>query len=303
MSAIFTSTIALSLKETLEEIIDDDADGIQGKVMFTKWCKTGSMEDAFEDDLEMGGPGYASETNEGTPFELGTIAEGAVTRYLARKFGLKMIISEEAMEDGKYPQVIKAAPRLKRSLWKTADLDATLMLIRATNTSYVYGDGQTLASTSHTLPQGGTFSNTMGTAMAPSRAAVIAATSAIKVLPAHDGTREGYMPKAIVCPVEQWAVWEGILQSKNAPEPGEFNEINVANRLGLDLYPLPLWSNTTTAYGFINDVDNGFNFKWRRKPRNRSWVDNDNQVMLYSVDARWARNNSDPGRSFYYVAA
>lgn len=302
-ATIFTSNIALSLKETLEEIVDDKLDGIESKVMFKKWCKTQGMDDAYEDDLEMGGPGYASETPEGTPFMIGTVAEGATTRYYARKFGLQMVVTEEALDDGKYPQVISAGKRLKRSLWKTADLDATFMLIRATNTSYVYGDGLPLASASHTLPNGGTFSNLMATPMSPSRAAMIVATSAIRKMPGHDGTIEGYEPKAVLHPVEQWAVWDGLIESKNAPEAGQFNEINVVNRLGLTHHSLPLWSNTTTAWGITTDAENGFNFRWRRKPRNRSWIDNDAQVMKYSTDARWARGNSDPGRTFYYSAA
>ena len=303
MSSIFTGTIALSLKDTLETIVDDDTDGAKAKAMFTKWCDIRSMEDAYEDDLEMGGPGYASEVDEGTTIPLGTIAEGAVTRYLPRKFGLRMIVTEEALEDGKYERVINAAGRLKRSAWKTADLDCTFMLIRAENSAYIYGDGVTLASASHTLPQGGTFSNTMATPMSPSRLAVITATSAIKVLPGHDGTREGYMPVGVVCPVEQWADWEVLNKSTNAPEAGEFNAINVVKGLNLETYPLPLWSNTTTEYAFLTDAENGFNFRWRRKLRNRSWIDNDNQVMKYSVDGRWARGNSDPGRSVYYVSA
>lgn len=300
---ILTSTIALSLKETLEEIVDDSTDGIESKVMFKKWCKVGTMSDNYEDDLEMGGPGYASEVNEAAALPLGTVTEGAVTRYIARKFGLKLAISEEAIEDAKYDQVLNAAKRLKRSLWKTADLDATFMLIRATSTSYVYGDGQALASSSHTLPGGGTFSNTMSTPMSPSRAAVITATTAIKTLPGHDGTREGYRPRAVVCPVDQWAVWDGLVKSEKAPEPGEYNEINVVNRMDLEVYALPLWSNTTTNWGMLTDAENGFNFRFRRKPRNRSWVDNNNQVMLYSIDSRWARGNSDPGRSFYFSNA
>jgi len=303
MSTILTGTIALSLKETLEDIVDDDTDGIESKVMFSKWCKIKDMEDNYEDDLETAGTGYASETIEGTALSLGTIAEGSVTRYMARKFGLKLAVSEEAIEDGKYKRVIDAAKRLKRSLWKTADLDATNMLIRATNTGYVYGDGLPLASASHTLPQGGTFSNLMATPMSPSRAAMIIATTAIKTMVGHDGTREGYMPKCVLCPADQWAVWDGLTMSKNAPEPGSFNEINVVNRMNLDVYPLPLWSNTTTNWAITTDAENGFNFRWKRRPRNKSWVDNNNQIMLYSIDGRWARGNSDPGRSCYFVNA
>lgn len=297
---VLTSAIALSLKETLDEIITDDPGGSKKRAMFLKWCNEKSMSDAYEDDVEYAGPGYASEVSEAAPIPLGSITEGAVTRYLARKFGLRLAISEEAVEDGKYSSVIDAAKRLTYSLWDTADLDATLMLIRATTSGYVYGDGVTLASSSHTLAGGGTFSNTLATPMSPSRAAMITVTSAIKVLPGHNGIRRGYAPKAIVCPVEQWEMWKVITGSQKAPEAGQFNAINVVNDMDLQVLPLPKWSNTTTNWGVITDADNGFNFRWKRRPRSKTWVENSEEVMLHAISARWARGNSDPGRSFYF---
>lgn len=300
---VLTSAIALSLKETLDEIITDDPGGAKKRVMFSKWCKEKTMSDAYEDDVEYAGPGYASEVAEATPIPLGSITEGAVTRYLARKFGLKLAISEEAVEDGKYSDVINAAARLTYSLWDTADLDATLMLVRATTAGYTYGDGVTLASSSHTLAAGGTFSNTLATPMSPSRAAMITVTSAIKALPGHNGIRRGYTPKCVVCPIEQWATWKAIVGSEKAPEAGEFNQINVVYDMDLDVYPLPKWSNTTTNWGVITDADNGFNFRWKRRPRSKTWVENSEEVMLHSITARWSRGNSDTGRSFYFSNA
>jgi len=300
--SIFTSTIANSLKLTLDNVIDDDLDGYEKKAMFTKWCDIQSMEDNWVDDLEMGGPGLASEKVEGDDMTVGTLQEGAITRYIARTFAQKLIVTEEAMEDRKYPQVLEGARRLKRSMWKTADVDSTFMLVRATTTGYVGGDGQTLASTAHTLPAGGTFSNKMTVAASPSRIAMAQLTSQIKKLPGHDSITEGYMPVCVLCPVEQWYVWDGITLSTKAPEPGAFNEINVVNRMNLDVYPLPYWSNTTTAWAVKTDVDNGLNFKWRRRPRSRTWVDNDQELMKYGISARWARGWSDP-RALMFVDA
>lgn len=300
--SIFTSTIANSLKLTLDNVIDDDLDGYEKKAMFTKWCDVGSMEDNWVDDLEMGGPGLASEKPEGSEMTVGAIQEGFITRYLARTFAQKLIITEEAIEDRKYPQVLEAARRLKRSMWKTADIDATLMLVRATNSSFVFGDGQSLASTTHTLPAGGTFSNMMTVAASPSRIAVAQLVSQIKKLPGHDSITEGYMTKCVLCPVEQWYVWEGLTKSTKAPEPGAFNEINVVNGMFEDVYPLPFWNNTSTNWAVGTDVENGMNFKWRRKPRSRTWVDNDQELMKYGISARWARGVSD-FRSLMFVNA
>jgi hypothetical protein len=302
MSTTFTSTIANALKNTLEQIVDDKTDGYDKSAIMHQWLDEMPMADAWEEDLESGGPGLATEKPEGMEISTGSIREGYPTRYIARVFGQKLIVSEEALEDNKYPKIINAGRRLKRSIWKSIDIDATNILVRAWNTAYVGGDGQPLFSASHTLPHGGTFSNTMGTPIAPSRAAVIIATSAMRKLPGHDGITEGYEPKRVLCPTEQWAVWEGLTRSKFAPEPGQFNEINVVERQDLQVVPNKYWNNTTTNYAFQTDCEYGLNFRWRRKPRSRTWVENSQELMLYSITARWARGWSDP-RAAYGVQA
>jgi hypothetical protein len=291
---IFTSTIANSLKETLNEIIDDKSDGYEASLVCRKYVEDMNMKDNYEDDLEMGGPGLASEKAEGTEIPLGTIREGYITRYSSRTFGLKIIATEEALEDSKYDKVIAAARRLKRAMYKTIDIDCANMLARAFNTSYVGGDGLPLISASHTLPHGGTWSNTLATPFSPSRAAVIIGTSQIRKYPGHDGIIEGNEPKKVLCPTEQWATWRGIVGSTHAPEAGEFNEINVVNSdLNLEVVPVKYWTNTTTNWIMLTDAENGFSIRYRRRPRSRTWIDNDNEQMKYGISARWARGWSD----------
>ncbi len=303
MSTVFTSSIANALKETLEMVIDDDTDGYDSKALLHQWMTEQSMSDNYEDDLESGGPGLASEKPEGQEIATGTIREGYITRYIARTFALKLIITEEAIEDNKYSKIINAARRLKRALWKTADIDATNILVRGFNTAFVGGDGLPLWSASHTLPHGGTFSNLMAVPMSPSKAAVVTATSQIRKYPGHDGITEGFEPKVVVCPTEQWATWDELLGSKFTPEAGNFSEVNVVNSsLDLKAVPIKYWNNTTTNWAMMTDCDYGINFRWRRKPRSRSWVDNDQELMKYGISARWARGWSDP-RCTYGVNA
>ena len=298
---VFTSTIANALKETLEEIVTDES--YEKRLVMPRWLQEKKMSDNYEDDLEVAGPGLAAEKTEGSEMELGTLKEGYITRYVARTFALKLIITEEAIEDNKYQQVIQAAKRLRRALFKTVDIDSSLMLVRAFNTSYVGGDQQPLASATHTLPHGGVFSNIMAAPLAPSRAAVIIATSQLRKLPGHDGVTEGYEPVKAVFPVDQWGDWSVILKSPYAPEQNEFNAINVVNReLGIEPVPNKYWSNTTTNWCLLTDCDHALNWRWRRKARSRTWVDNDQELMKHGVSARWSRGWSDP-RCFYGVNA
>lgn len=287
---VFTSTVANTLKETLEGIIDDKKDGLEGRAVYSKWMTVESMPDNYIDYLETGGPGLIAEKAEGAEMSLGNMQEGVLYRTFATTFAMKMLVTEEAMEDGKYPEAIDLARRLKRALWKTVDVESTFTLIRGFDAAFPGGDGVALWSASHTLPAGGTFSNLMATPMSPSRAAVIVATSQMMGYPGHDGIVEGVEPTKVVFPKEQWAVWDGILKSTHAPEPGQFNEINVANRLGITPVKNQYWNTTTTNYAFLTDADKGICFHWRRRPRSRTWVDNDQEIMKHGISARWGRN-------------
>ncbi len=290
MSEIFTSTAALALKETLEDI-DTDEHGSEGsKAVFTKWLTVKNMADNYIEYYEVAGSGLAGEKPEGESIPVGTIFEGPLTRFNARTYGQRMIVSDEALEDMKYDKVIQAAKRNNRALWKLADFDATLMLVRATNTAFVGGDGQPLASTSHTLPGGGTYSNKMATAMSPSKAALIIANAQLMQQVGHDGLIDGVEAKKAVFPVQQWGVWREVLGSTMDPTPGAYNAINVINKdLNITPQPVKYWTSSTTNWALLTDADLGLMWFWRRKPKSNTWVTEDKTMMNYAITARWSR--------------
>lgn len=303
MSTVFSGTLFNSFKKTLDKVINDKELG-DNRVM-AKFCEQGEMEDAYHDDLEMGGLGLPSEKVEGGEIPLTSLREGVMTRYIARTFALGFVITEEALDDCKYSEVIDAAKRLNRSMDHAENFDATNMLVRATNSAYVGGDGQPLASTAHTIPGGGTFSNIMAVALAPSTAACIAAATQVAKYPGHDGLPSSYNIKKVVCPVDQRFAWSVLTKSAKAPEAGEFNAINVVkDDMDIEAVPNIYWNTTTTNYTFLTDVPKGtgLRFRWRKKPKSRSWVENSNMVMKYSISARWARGWSDP-RCILFVNA
>jgi hypothetical protein len=295
MSEIFTSTAALALKETLEDI-DTDEHGSEGsKAVFPKWLTVKNMSDNYIEYYEVAGSGLAGEKPEGESIPVGTIYEGPLTRFNARTYGQRMIVSDEALEDMKYDKVIQAAKRNNRALWKLADFDATLMLVRATNTSFVGGDGQPLASASHVLPTGGTYSNKMATAFSPSKAALVIAAAQLMQQVGHDGLIDGVEPKKAVFPVQQWGIWREALGSTMDPTPGAYNAINVINKdLNITPQPVKYWTSSTTNWALITDADLGLMWFWRRKPKSNTWVTEDKTMMNYAITARWSRGWVNP---------
>ncbi len=302
MSALTTAWAFKTLKNTLDSIITDKNSEGAGDLACTKYMTEESMSDNYVDDLENGGPGLLSERSEGQALEVGTLYEGALTRYISRKFGGILAITEELDEDGKYnDKYIDAARRLKRALYKTLEVDCANVLNRATNTGYTGGDGLSLANSAHTIPGGGTFSNTLATPLGPSRAALITVVQNVMLLPGHDGVTEGYKVKAVVHPVAQWGAWKGILGSEKVPESAN-NEPNVVYGMGIKQIPVPFWSASTTNWLVLTDVMDGLKLKWRRKPKSRTWYDEDVEIIKHGLSARWARGWSDP-RGVYFSNA
>lgn len=292
-NVIYQTTVASNLKETLDEIVDDKTDGLESGLVMPQYFEEASMSDAFVDDLEVGGPGMVPLKPEGTELELGSLREGVKYRVWARTYGMKMMISDEAKEDYKYPEVIKLARRLKRALYKTVEYEAAVFVARGWDTNYPMGDGVPIFSASHPLPNGGVFSNNL-TPVAPSHSALVAHRAAALKLPGHDGFIEGYDIKKVVFPQEQWGTWDQILGSSMEPVLTNFAAISVVKKLGIKPVAVKYWTNTTSNYFYITEAEDGLKWRWRRKPKSKTWVDNDQEVEKYGISARWGQGISEP---------
>jgi hypothetical protein len=293
MSAITTSQAYATLKATLEEIVTDDSDNVESNVTYKKYMKVEGMKDNYVDDLSAGGPGLATEKAEGQALDVLGLTNGYQTRYNSRKFGLIMQITEELDEDGKYnDEYVDAARRMKRAVFKTMEVDCAQILNRMHNSAYVGGDGVALGSASHTIPGGGTFSNTLSTAFSPSRAALIVVYQNLASMPGWDGVTEGYLPSAVVHPPSQWGAWGGILGSDKVPESGN-NEKNMAMDMKLKQVMVPYWTASTTNWAVLTNAGK-LKLKVRRKPKARTWYDEPTEIINHGISARWARGWSDP---------
>jgi hypothetical protein len=254
------------------------------------------------DDTEIAGPGLLSQKSEGAEMALGQVRMGFMKRYTAQTYAMKLVITKEAQEDNKYMEAIPLARMLKKSAWQTADVMAALMLARAENTGYLGGDQVPLASASHTMPHGGTFSNTMATPMSPSNAALMQVRASLAQLPGLNGIIAPVLAEKVVFPIVQESIWDILLGSAKSPEAGNFHAINIAHKMNLTPVPVHHWTNTTTNWAVITDQEQGLTFKWRVKPESNTWMDNDNTTIKFGIRARWDMGWTN-ARGTYFVAA
>lgn len=298
---ITLGTIFQSLKETLDGIITDKDSGSE-RTSYKKWVKIKPMSDSWVDYLEMGGPGFLAQKSEHSEMAAGIVQEGYKKRFQAVTYALQLVISREAIEDKKYEDAVMLTKRLKRSAEKTKDMLFTGMLVDGWNTAEALADGQPLFSASHTLPDGGTYSNTLATPLTPSVTAYSTVRSAARKLPDHAGLTEGYEPVRVLCPTEQEGTWEEILFSTKRPDSGNYAAINIANRdLSGNknvLVPLRFWDNTTTNWCIQTDYEMGACMTERKPVKAVSWVDAGHMSLHEGLYTRFDYGVID-GRAFY----
>lgn len=162
-SIVSTGSIQRELQDGINTIIGleyDDWDQEYSKIL--------TVEDSrknYEEDVVRAATGLAPEKPEGGSISYDDSREVGLQRYVHINYGLGVIITEEAMEDGLYlNEAQKAGEMLARSMKKTKEkVAAGLFNNGYVSTFFTTWDGEALFSASHKLGKGGTYSNVLAT--------------------------------------------------------------------------------------------------------------------------------------------
>ena len=281
------------MKKTIDSIYTDDLEKLQ--VVIGPIVNLEHMADGYVENLEIAGTTYFPEKGQGMPIAEDTVTIGGIVRFFPKTFAKQVIITEEAMEDNKYKDAIKASERLTSSAYRTRDVDAASVLIQSTNSAYPGGfDQLPLAYATHKTPIGGTFSNLLTTYSSPSIAALINAKAQLGLMVGPNGLPQPLRPKAIVCPLIQEDVWNTILQSTQVVG-SNWNDINIVKSYKLKVKPVYHFDAASTSQWMIEtDAEDGLAAYEKRKIDKRSWVDNNCTAMHYAVTYRVVFGWSNP---------
>lgn len=290
--SITSSEVAALLEKTVNAVVVDPSFG-SGDSEVNRYYEISPSKKAFETDEEYAGIGLASMVGEGAEIPTAAIKHGSTMRYDHDKWGIRMVVTDEAIEDNMYMEAIDETKNLSRSMWKTVDYDGIQIFVHGWDTAVTYGDGKPLFSTSHPLPKGGMGSNTLATPMAPSTASLTVIGTAIARQVSHDGLIQGYKTKKVVAPYDQWGVWRVLTGSARDPGAGEFNAVNIVKDLSLEPVMSIYWTNTATNWAIMTDCKKGLRWFWRRRPRTKTWMDNAHENVHSSITARWSRGVTD----------
>ena len=257
------TVVSKALKNTLDKVWGDQP--MNNLDWMQSGFKVSNTTDAYVDDQEYAHSGVAPMVAEAQLIPLDSVTQGYSKRYYMNKYGLRIVVSEEALEDCKYEDAIAATKSVNRSLKLTQEYEAANIFINSFSSSFVGGDAVALCSTAHPLPRGGTASNTFSTAMSLSETAVEQMNINMSQIPASNGyIQAGYELKKLIVPASLKFRAARILKSDQQNDTAN-NAINVLKGEGITIGVNRYFTSTTNWWG-NSDLDNGIRFIWRKKP-------------------------------------
>jgi hypothetical protein len=212
---------------------------------YTKIFDVRTSDKAYEKVVELTGLGLASVKAEGASIVYDKPGQGPETQFTHVTYGLGFMMTREAEEDNKYKDVAETNTKaLTWSMWTTKEIVHANILNRATNGSYVGGDGVSLASASHPTANG-TQSNLLSAADL-SEAALEDAMTVIMAARNSRGLPVALRPVRLIVSPGQIFNATRILQSElRVGTPN--NDINAIKALGM----IP----EITVNHYIDDLD------------------------------------------------
>jgi hypothetical protein len=182
---------------------------------------------------------------------------------------------------------------------RTKEYDCALLLARGWNTGYTGADGLPLFSASHSIPGGGTYTNTLATPMSLSRVGIKAIATAVYNMPGYDGVRGNFSIDGIVCTNETYLDAVEAIESRLTPDSNN-NTVNVVNSEFERGKPIrvPFWDNTTSNWAAKTNADDGLQLLGRRARRVRQWVENSQETQHNAITERWATGWTNPRAMF-----
>jgi len=194
---------------------------------FSKLFDNDTSDKAYEEDVQHTGFGLAPVKAQGAGVAYDSNLQGYTTRTTHVAYALGYMVTQEEIADNLYAQISKArAPALARSMRQTKEQVGAAIYNRATNASYLGGDGVSLLNAFHVQTSGGTFSNVLATASQLNEAAL--EDMMIQIMGATDdkGLLINLMPKSLVISKNNWFNAHRVL--KSVYQPGNANnDINV----------------------------------------------------------------------------
>lgn len=270
----------------------------QYKTEFNELFDKFSSDRAWEEFVGKVGLGLAVVKSEGSPVSYDSEQQGFTTRVQHVNYGLGFIITQEMIDDDQYMVVGERRSKgLAKSLRHTKEINAANVYNRAFNTSYTFGDGKEILSSTHPNISGGTWSNVIATAADLSEAALEQAVIDIEGFTDDRGLLMAAKPSKLIIPRQQMFEAHRILKSDLRVGTAN-NDPNVLRTMGvIPTVVVNHWLTDTDAWFIRTDVD-GLAYVERKAMAFGQDNDFDTENAKFKASERYSFTCYDP-RSLY----
>jgi len=252
---------------------------------------------AFEKEQGVTGLPLASVKQQAGNVEYVDPYQGFQKEYINTTYGIGTTVTKEMVSDEKYEYINKLPKMLNRSAWQTKETLAFNHINRATTAGYTGADGVVLASASHPLVGGGTYSNIAATSADLSQTALEALTQQLMDAVDDRQLTIRVMPKCLLVPTASNFTARKLLESDGVVGTDD-NDVNPLRGMFEDLIVSPYLTDTD-MFGIVTDVDNGLvwydNWKDQFERDNEFDTKSLKMTLVFRVSSGW----SDP-RGFYF---
>lgn len=270
----------------------------QYAVEFDKLFEKYSSDRAWEEFVGKVGLGLAVVKAEGAPITYDSEQQGFTTRVQHVNYGLGFIITQEMIEDDQYMVVGERRSKdLAKSLRHTKEINGANVYNRAFNSSYTFGDGKEILSSSHPNVSGGTWSNIIATAADLSEASLEQAVIDIEGFTDDRGLFMAAKPKTLIIPRQLIFEAQRVLKSDGRVGTDN-NDPNVLKMLGsIPTVVVNHWLTDTDAW-FIRTDQEGLAYVERKGMSFGQDNDFDTENAKFKAAERYSFTVFDP-RSLY----
>ena len=258
--------------------------------------ETESSERSFEEETKLSGFSAAPVKNEGSAIAYDNAQEAWTARYTHETIALGFSITEEAIEDNLYDSLsARYTKALARAMSYTKQVKAAAILNNGWSSSYTYGDGKPLFSTSHPLVSGGVNSNTPSTQADLNETSLENAVIQIAAWTDERGLLIAAKPRKLIVPPNLMFVATRLLETELRTATNN-NDINAIKNNGSipEGYTVNHFLTDTNGWFLTTDVPNGLKHFVRTPLQNSMDGDFDTGNVRYKARERYSFGVSDP---------
>lgn len=251
---------------------------------------------SFEEETKLSTFGAAPVKPEGEGLFYDNAQEAWTARYTHETIAMGFSITEEAMEDNLYDSLsARYTKALARSMAYTKQVKAAAILNNGFNSSFTYGDGQSLFSTAHPLVSGATNSNRPSVGADLNETALENAVIQIAAWLDERGLLIAAMPKKLIIPSALQFVATRLLQTELRVGTAD-NDINAIKNNGSipEGYAINHYLTDTNAWFLTTDVPNGLKHFVRVALKTSDDGDFDTGNKRFRARERYSFGVSDP---------